>query len=626
MICEMRKIYAKNENGENSRFCSEFMGSIPNGIVNKKICGAGLTSVAIESNEPTILVFPTIQLILNKMAQYPNERYAGHLFPFYSGNNNVSALLLYAEQTRCPKILVTYDSFHKVAKALGTGFKIVVDEFSEFLDAYTYRKEGILSCVETLKHYKNVSFISATPINEKYLPDFMKDLDNYEIEWGNLEPVRVIAEKTNKPYLKAASIIQEYLEKGKYTVKVDGIKQDSTAAYFFLNSVTDISKILNHVDLNPDLVKVICGDRRENELILGKYNNSCLLSEADQLKNEKPFNFITKTGFNGVDFYSKTGLIFVVSSVTNQTTLVSIDTDIPQIAGRIRTTTNPFRNCLFHYYNTYKGFMKPADFEKMTKNKLQNSENYATVYKNMPTEARSCFRELTKLKEEKVYLKYNPETDEFVYDDMMYKTELRHYDKTKETYSTGIHLVNAYANTNIQVKHLADDATKEKLKKMEKAVSFAKCCEWYAAQPPDMYAIMPMDRDEIAARYPIIKQVFDYYGEEEAKKIPYTPAEFKKAARAYLEKNVKTNLDKFEANVRTEIYKEFRLNTPYTGRQVKRLLSRIYAKLGSGRKAKGSDLFIFLGKNNVEYKSFRQLGNSKAYQIINIQKVKRKYA
>lgn len=49
------------------------------------------------------------------------------------------------------------------------------------------------------------------------------------------------------------------------------------------------------------------------------------------------FTFLTSKSFEGVNYFSETGICYVVSSSTNPNTLASIDTDIPQIAGRIRT-------------------------------------------------------------------------------------------------------------------------------------------------------------------------------------------------------------------------------------------------------------------------------------------------
>ena len=65
-----------------------------------------------------------------------------------------------------------------------------------------------------------------------------------------------------------------------------------------------------------------------------------------------------------MDFHSETGLCFVVSNVQNRHTLVSIDMDIPQIVGRIRTKSNPFRNKVVHIFNT-KATDHYTTFEEM---------------------------------------------------------------------------------------------------------------------------------------------------------------------------------------------------------------------------------------------------------------------
>ena len=44
--------------------------------------------------------------------------------------------------------------------------------------------------------------------------------------------------------------------------------------------------------------------------------------------------------------------MFVISNSRNKNTLLDISTDIYQIAGRIRTPENPFRNKLVHIFNT----------------------------------------------------------------------------------------------------------------------------------------------------------------------------------------------------------------------------------------------------------------------------------
>ena len=55
-------------------FASQAMDKIPNGYINKTVCGCGLTTVALENAINTIIVVPTINLVINKVEQYPNDK------------------------------------------------------------------------------------------------------------------------------------------------------------------------------------------------------------------------------------------------------------------------------------------------------------------------------------------------------------------------------------------------------------------------------------------------------------------------------------------------------------------------------------------------------------------------
>lgn len=142
--------------------------------------------------------------------------------------------------------------------------------------------------------------------------------------------------------MKAANIINSYKMDGFITVN----GEKSYEAFFFINSVTDIAAILKHCNLSNDEVKIVCANNKENQVKLSGYTISNSRSE------NKKFTFITSKSFEGADYFSETGLCFVVSNSRNKNTLLDISTDIYQIAGRIRTETNPFRNTLVHIFNT----------------------------------------------------------------------------------------------------------------------------------------------------------------------------------------------------------------------------------------------------------------------------------
>ena len=74
--------------------------TVPQGIINKKNCGCGLTSLAIEDKYPTVIFVPTVEIIKNKEAQYPNDRCNHFLFglapprpPYERGENQLNYLL-----------------------------------------------------------------------------------------------------------------------------------------------------------------------------------------------------------------------------------------------------------------------------------------------------------------------------------------------------------------------------------------------------------------------------------------------------------------------------------------------------------------------------------------------------
>lgn len=91
-----------------------------------------------------------------------------------------------------------------------------------------------------------------------------------------------------------------------------------------------------------------------------------------------------------MDFYSETGICYVVSNIYNEYTLLSVDMDIPQIAGRIRNTNNPFRNLVVHLFNT-----RPKDYyenyekaKKEIKEALEYAKERATAYNRLSIGAR----------------------------------------------------------------------------------------------------------------------------------------------------------------------------------------------------------------------------------------------
>mgnify|MGYP001225404928 CR=1 FL=1 len=96
--------------------------------------------------------------------------------------------------------------------------------------------------------------MSATPIPEDFQPVEFEDIEYKEVDWKDVETIQVLPYHTNKPYMIVTKIIKAYQENG--FIEVDG--QKSKEAYFFVNSVTEIKKILTQAELKDDDCRIIC--------------------------------------------------------------------------------------------------------------------------------------------------------------------------------------------------------------------------------------------------------------------------------------------------------------------------------------------------------------------------------
>ena len=355
-------------------YLSEFMKTLPAGILNKKETGCGATTVVLENGENVIIACPTRQLIINKVDQYPSQRCPYKLFAVQKGVglNHIENYIKECQGKQPIKIMVTYDSFprvYAVMKQQAIECKIVVDEYQEILDAYIYRNAAIRNLLNELKDISNVTYLSATPIPYKWKPSELDGLPEYEIEWKNSIKIMPNRIKTDHPFTIVANIIKNHKMGHPFEINGQKVKE----FFFFVNSVTAINGIIKASNLTPDEVKIICGKTEMNKLKLGQFKFE------DARGANKTFTFCTKTVFYGADFYSDAGLAIIVSDGFAKSTLLDISTDIVQITGRIRTKENPFKNIILHIYNTGMCESKTEYEEKLAGKIKKCGKNYRSI-------------------------------------------------------------------------------------------------------------------------------------------------------------------------------------------------------------------------------------------------------
>ena len=291
---------------------------IPAGYINKTICGCGLTSVAIESDENCIIAVPNVALVVNKVGQYYNkqnqgnplapskvrQRFSGEVFGVTEGveKEDIEKYVKRVKKAGTPiKIMVTYDSLHKCELFLNE-CHLIIDE-SDKLVGYQAMKatskkatddyDAISRLYMFAERYKDtVSFISATPIEVSFLPEFVSHLQQIELQWTNVTQITPITLKRQHPYTALQNEVINPIQKNGSVTLGD---RTFSKVIVFINSVETITKIARECMIPSEDMAILCGDNSRNALKIRGYN------ALHTYNNLPKFTFITSSGFQGID-------------------------------------------------------------------------------------------------------------------------------------------------------------------------------------------------------------------------------------------------------------------------------------------------------------------------------------
>lgn len=358
----------------------ELNGEIPvNCLFDKGITGCGGTELALKNSKNTIIAVPYVSLIENKESQHGNK-----VIGVYGGilQSEIEQKIL-ANETK--KIMVTYNSLPRVIttlKALGYNpyqdFFLLVDEWHVLFNSYSFRRTAVKEILEEAPKFKEVTYMTATPIEEKYLFDEFKHLPVVEIEWPNSKKLQVISQPTNNP-LK--SICKE-IEKARQGQILGNL-------HIFVNSVDFIASVIKRLNLLPEQVKIVCSNNanpgrgvKSNQKKLGKEYKI-----EKPLDSVKKINFYTSTCFEGCDIYDSKGRVYIVSDGNKRHTQIDISTLLIQICGRIRDCEYDKITHIFSY-TRYASNVSLKEFEEKTLKDYYSSEKMINNINQMDTEER----------------------------------------------------------------------------------------------------------------------------------------------------------------------------------------------------------------------------------------------
>ena len=369
---------------EREKFIEEFGKpfELPNGILNKEIPGCGATTVALTDEHKTIICSPRNELLKNKHEQYPDTL-------LVIGGVDTKEIEAYLQTAELPKILVSYDSVYKLIGCIKykSDWRVVVDEFQCLLADSSFKSEIELHFLDNSRSFPYVTFLSATPILDKYLEqiDHFKDMNYYQLDWEEKDIVRVYRERTKNP-INAALEIVRYYQNGNYpSVYVNGERIYSKECVIFLNSVNNIVNIIKQTELNPEEVNIIVGNSDNNDRQIARIGEGFKRGRIP-LKGEthKKFTFCTSTVYIGADFYSTNAYSYIFANPLVKSMTVDVSVDLQQIIGRQRLDTNPFRNTATLYFNTRKSKVTEEELENSIKEKKDKTKKQIDNFNAVP--------------------------------------------------------------------------------------------------------------------------------------------------------------------------------------------------------------------------------------------------
>lgn len=552
-----------------------------NCIFNKVVTGCGATTVALFNGENYVIAVPTKELIVNKTGLIeagiaeivsPDKKKQSVFGLFGTFSYQVKNLLKeYAKSEGVKKIICTYDKMKYLVDYLNPAdFRLLVDEYHILLKAYSYRDKAINGVMDTFKSYKSFCFMSATPISAEFTPSILSGIEQIDAEWKEVDTLQVKLEQTNKPYMKAANYIKAFKRDGFF--EINGNK--SYELFFFVNSVTDIASILKYCNLSKDEVRIICADSESNKKKLEGYTISNSRSE------NKPFTFITSKSFEGADYFSETGMCFVVSNSSNTHTLLDISTDIYQIAGRIRTESNPFRNMLIHIFNSVG--KRKLNIEKSWEDMVADT-NKDIEGANKVIELMNVDESVRRIGERMINSQYvmKDKDGRFFLNDMLVKLDLFTYKIEQQIYSTGIALKKEYNKKGVITTSIEYTKEEDRMKKAGQKLSFKDAFIKYAELIDNLD--LSLQADEIAKVQPLVVPAYYKLGVDKVRSLRY----IKKAVEEAIESTGTNNSN--EARISRYITSKISIGF-ISSKSAKEIINEAYQLYNINKKGKASDL------------------------------------
>jgi hypothetical protein len=574
---------------EREKFIEEFGKpfELPNGILNKEIPGCGATTVALTDEHKTIICSPRNELLKNKHEQYPDTL-------LVIGGVDTKEIEAYLQTAELPKILVSYDSVYKLIGCIKykSDWRVVVDEFQCLLADSSFKSEIELHFLDNSRSFPYVTFLSATPILDKYLEqiDYFKDMNYYQLDWEEKDIVRVYRERTKNP-INAALEIVRYYQNGNYpSVYVNGERIYSKECVIFLNSVNNIVNIIKQTELKPEEVNIIVGNSEDNDRQIARIGKGFTRGRIP-LKGEthKKFTFCTSTAYAGCDFYSTNAATFVISDCNRPNTAVDIATELVQIAGRQRLACNPFRQFLTFIYNVNTEEVEQEAFNEhlcrkvnVTLDEIRDNNNAGEALR---AKRIKDFRRIPdNVKYQDSYTMYDEQKGEFVFNRLAYVNEQYCFDVQKFNYQKGVIVKKLLQDSSFDVSENQTYAVyQEQLKHLIKKEPFVDRMQAYCEYRSKQGLIVNLAMSTLESKYPELRYYYEALGADRIKALNYKEKKLLNEIHIMKTKN----------KIRHELHGIIHIGDRILTTDIQQTLHDVYDRLGIDKSLKATDLNEF---------------------------------
>lgn len=542
---------------------------IPNGYIDKTVCGCGLTSIALENDIDTIVAVPTVALVDNKVAQYPNDRYGGLILGVKGGVTNKDIDKYVGQQTalKMPlKIMVTYDSLYRL-EALFERCKLIIDESDQLLKATKLKITTKVKDIDVITYLFNVcerykdkvSFISATPIPLTYMPKWISEIPQYKFVFTNTIKIVPITMKRTYPFSALKDEIIRPIESNGSVVVGD---RQISKCIIFINSVENITKTIKDCNLNKEDVAILCGDTTRNDYKIRGYNR---ISEPTKLPK---YTFITSSGFEGIDLLDDTAINIVVSNTSKDCQMINLLTDLKQATSRQRNKHNPNYNRFIYIYNQNAFNKSESELIKIIDDtRKQIVDNCSLLDDLRDNKDDRYLSTATRFLESKTFTSYtlpNSGNDGFTINDNAFNADKYFILETRRQFTRGFDVIGAFDVKPIDVA----------APKAVSRYSYGALLDKYKRLVNGEDVVFT-DDERATENYRLIDAYYLQYKE-------FT------GNSTYAKKMVKVFNDDWK-RLTYEVINTFPKGI-YTKKDAKDKLTKLYAKYGISRKAKTTDL------------------------------------